>query len=339
MMVLLQAGRGRYALRPAALQAAKNRHAKHSMISYTLRRLGIALPTLFIIVTASFFLMHAAPGGPFDAQANLEPEVLENVMAAYRLDRPLLTQYWLYLKSAATGDFGPSLVYKDFTATELIGVGLPVSIRLGLTAMLVALVCGSACGIVAALRKNRLLDHLVMALAMTGIAVPGFVIAPILSLVFGLYLKLLPVAGWNDGAPANMVLPVTALALPQIAIIARLMRGGMLEVMQAPFVRTARAKGLGETRIVVHHVLKSAVIPLVGYLGPAVAGIMTGSLIIEMIFNLPGVGQYFVQGALNRDYPLVMGIVIIYATSIILLNLLADLCYGALDPRVRRSWR
>ncbi len=317
---------------------ASTRQPNMNMFFFILRRLGIALPTLFIIVTASFFLMHSAPGGPFDAEANLEPEVLENVIAAYNLDKPLLTQYWLYLRSAARGDFGPSLVYKDFTATELIAVGLPVSIKLGLTAMLVALLLGGICGIVAALRKNRLIDHLVMALAMTGIALPTFVIAPILSLVFGLYLRLLPIAGWNDGAPANMVLPVIALALPQIAIIARLMRGGMLEVMNSQFVRTARAKGLNESRVVIHHVLKSAVIPLIGYLGPAVAGIMTGSLIVEMIFNLPGVGQYFVQGALNRDYPLVMGIVIIYASSIILLNLLADFVYGLLDPRVRRSY-
>ncbi len=309
------------------------------MIRFTLRRLGIAVPTLFIIVTASFFLMHTAPGGPFDAEANLEPEIRENLIAAYDLDKPVTTQYWLYLKSIARGDFGPSLVYADFTTTELIAFGLPVSIKLGATAMLVAVLLGGFCGVVAALKKNKLLDHLIMGMAMTGIAVPSFVVAPILSLVFGLYLKLLPIAGWNDGALANMVLPVTALALPQIAIIARLMRGGMLEVLGSQFVRTARAKGLSESQVVIRHVLKSAVIPLIGYLGPAVAGIMTGSLIVEMIFNLPGVGQYFVQGALNRDYPLVMGIVIIYASAIILLNLLADLAYGVLDPRVRKSYQ
>ncbi len=309
------------------------------MIRFTLRRLGIAVPTLFIIVTASFFLMHTAPGGPFDAEANLEPEIRENLIAAYDLDKPVTTQYWLYLNSIARGDFGPSLVYADFTTTELIAFGLPVSVKLGATAMLVAVLLGGFFGIVAALKKNQLLDHLIMGLAMTGIAVPGFVVAPVLSLVFGLYLNLLPIAGWNDGALANMVLPVTALALPQIAIIARLMRGGMLEVLGSPFVRTARAKGLSESQVVIRHVLKSAVIPLIGYLGPAVAGIMTGSLIIEMIFNLPGVGQYFVQGALNRDYPLVMGIVIIYASAIILLNLLADLAYGVLDPRVRKSFQ
>jgi oligopeptide transport system permease protein len=178
-----------------------------------------------------------------------------------------------------------------------------------------------------------------MALAMTGIALPAFVSAPILALFFGLYLKLLPVAGWNDGAPANLVLPVVALALPQIAVIARLMRGGMLEVLRSNFVRTARSRGLRESTVVLRHVLPSALVPLVGYLGPALAGIMTGSLIVELIFNLPGVGRYFVQGALNRDYPLVMGVVIIYATFIILFNLLSDLAYAALDPRVRKAYR
>jgi oligopeptide transport system permease protein len=309
------------------------------MSGFILRRLLIAIPTLLIIATASFFLMRAAPGGPFDAEADLEPEVLANIRASYNLDKPLLEQFGIYVSNALKGDFGPSLVYKDFSVTELVAIGLPVSVKLGVTAMLVALLCGGLAGIIAALRQNRLVDHAVMALAMTGIAVPSFVIAPILALVFGLYLKLLPVAGWNDGAWQNMVLPVVALALPQVAIIARLVRGGMLEVLRSNFVRTARAKGLSETRVVTAHVLRSALIPLVGYLGPALAGIMTGSLVIELIFNLPGVGRYFIQGALNRDYPLVMGVVVIYATLIIMLNLLSDLAYAALDPRVRRSYR
>lgn len=309
------------------------------MLNYTLRRLGIAIPTLFIIVTAAFFLMRLAPGGPFDAEADLEPEVLENIRAAYDLDKPLLTQYRLFLQRAVRGDFGPSLVYKDYSVTELIAIGLPVSIQLGLLAKLLALVLGCTGGIIAALRQNTTVDHAVMAMAMTGIALPAFVTAPILALVFGLYLRILPVAGWDDGAWRNLVLPVVALALPQVAVIARLMRGGMLEVLRANFVRTARSRGLGEARIVTRHVLPTALIPLVGYLGPALAGIMTGSLVIELIFNLPGVGRYFVQGALNRDYPLVMGIVIVYATFIILFNLLSDLAYAALDPRVRKAYR
>ena len=309
------------------------------MINYTLRRIAIAIPTLFIIATAAFFLMRSAPGGPFDAEADLEPEVLENIRVAYDLDKPLLTQYVLYVGRALTGNFGPSLVYKDFGVSELIAIGLPISTRLGLSAMTLAILLGGLAGITAALRQNRFFDHAVMALAMTGIAVPSFVIAPILALVFGLYLHLLPVAGWDNGALRNMVLPVVALSLPQIAIIARLTRGGMLEVLRSNFVRTARAKGIPESRVVLRHVLPTAIIPLVGYLGPAIAGIMTGSLVIEMIFNLPGVGRYFVQGALNRDYPLVMGIVIIYASFIITLNLLSDLAYAALDPRIRKGYR
>ncbi len=309
------------------------------MLIYITQRLLMAIPTLLIIVMASFFLMHGAPGGPFDGDAQLEPEVLENIRAAYDLDKPVPLQFWLYLKGLLRGDFGPSIVYKDFNVTELIAVGLPVSLKLGLSAMLLAVVLGGLGGIIAALRQNGWVDYTIMAVAMTGIALPSFVVAPILALVFGLYLSLLPVAGWNDGAVANMVLPVIALALPQVAIIARLMRGGMLEVLGSNFVRTARAKGLSEAQVVSRHVLKTAATPLISYLGPALAGIMTGSVVIEQIFNLPGMGRYFVQGALNRDYPVVMGIVVVYATTIILLNLLTDLAYGALDPRVRRGYR
>lgn len=309
------------------------------MLSFITQRLLIAVPTLLIIVAASFFLMHGAPGGPFDADAQLEPEVLENIRASYDLDKPVPVQFLLYLSNLVRGDFGPSIVYKDFDVTELIAVGLPVSLKLGLSAMVLAVVLGGLGGIVAALRQNGWVDHTIMAVAMTGIALPSFVIAPILALVFGLYLSLLPVAGWNDGAVANMVLPVIALALPQVAVIARLMRGGMLEVLGSNFVRTARAKGLTEAQVVRRHVLKTAVTPLISYLGPALAGIMTGSVVIEQIFNLPGIGRYFVQGALNRDYPVVMGIVVVYATTIIVLNLLTDLAYGALDPRVRRGSR
>ena len=309
------------------------------MLTYIAQRLLVAVPTLLVIVTASFFLMHGAPGGPFDADAQLEPEVLENIRASYDLDKPVPVQFWLYLKGLVRGDFGPSIVYKDFDVTELIAVGLPVSLKLGLSAMLLAVVLGGLGGIVAALRQNGWVDYTIMAVAMTGIALPSFVLAPILALVFGLYLSLLPVAGWNDGAVANMVLPVIALALPQVAVIARLMRGGMLEVLGSNFVRTARAKGLTEAQVVARHVLKTAVTPLISYLGPALAGIMTGSVVIEQIFNLPGIGRYFVQGALNRDYPVVMGIVVVYATTIILLNLLTDLTYGVLDPRVRRGYR
>lgn len=307
------------------------------MLSFITRRLTIAIPTLLVVIAGSFFLMRAAPGGPFDADAQLEPEVIENLRAAYDLDKPVFEQFLIYLGRLLRGDFGPSITYADYTVTELLAIGLPVSIKLGLTATAVALVIGCLMGIFAALNRNRWLDYVTMSIAMTGFAVPAFVVAPVLTLVFGLYLKLLPISGWNDGALANMILPVTALALPQIAILSRLTRGAMLEVMRSNYIRTARAKGLPEYRVVAGHALKAVSLPLVSYLGPAIAGIMTGSVIIEQIFGLPGMGRYFIQGALNRDYPLVMGTVVVYATAIILLNLLADVIYGWLDPRVRRE--
>lgn len=296
-----------------------------------------AVPTLLVVIAGAFFLMRAAPGGPFDADAQLEPEVIDNLRAAYDLDRPVLEQFVRYMTRLARGDFGPSITYADYSVTELLAIGLPVSLKLGGVAILVALVVGCLMGIFAALHRNRWIDYVTMSIAMTGFAVPAFVVAPVLTLIFGLYLKLLPLSGWNDGALSNMILPVIALALPQIAILSRLTRGSMLEVMRANYIRTARAKGLPEYKVVASHALKVVSLPLVSYLGPAIAGIMTGSVIIEQIFGLPGMGRYFIQGALNRDYPLVMGTVIVYATAIILLNLLADVIYGYLDPRVRRE--
>jgi oligopeptide transport system permease protein len=305
------------------------------MIAYALRRLLSAIPTLFIIVTLAFFMMRAAPGGPFDSQRKLTPEVERNIKAAYDLDKPLWRQYVIYLGKVAHGDLGPSYKNKDFTVARLIGTGLPVSARLGLSAMALALLLGTALGVAAALKQNRWEDYSVMAGAMLGITIPTFVTAPILTLIFGIYAGLLPVGGWNGGALRNMILPVTVLALPQIAIVARLMRGSMVEVLRANYIRTARAKGLPMHRIVLGHALRAAALPLVSYLGPALAAVLTGSLIVEQIFGLPGIGRYFVQGALNRDYTLVMGVVICYATLIIFLNFLADIAYGLLDPRVR----
>ena len=236
-----------------------------------------------------------------------------------------------------TGDFGPSFKYRDFTVTELIAQGLPVSLRLGLSALIVAVLAGVTLGTLAALRQNSWLDHTVMSLAMTGIALPNFVVGPLLSLVFGVYLRLLPTGGWGGGAADHMVLPVIALALPYIAYIARLTRGSMIEVMRSNYIRTARAKGLPEWLVVRRHALKAGLLPVVSFLGPAAAGLITGSVVIETIFGLPGTGRYFVQGALNRDYTLVMGVVIFYASLIIVLNLIVDALYGLLDPRVRYS--
>ena len=312
------------------------------MMRYALRRFLGAIPTLFVIVTLAFFMMRAAPGGPFDSERRLPPEVERNVKAAYNLDKPVAQQYWIYLGKLAHGDLGPSYKTKDFTVARLIGIGLPVSARLGLSAMTLALLLGTLLGVMAALKQNRWEDYSVMGVAMLGITIPTFVTAPLLTLVFGIYgISLfghdlsLPVGGWNGGALANMILPVTVLALPQIAIVARLMRGSMIEVLRANYIRTARAKGLGVSRIVLGHELRAAALPLVSYLGPALAAILTGSLVVEQIFGLPGIGRYFVQGALNRDYTLVLGVVICYAALIIALNFLADIVYGILDPRVR----
>jgi oligopeptide transport system permease protein len=312
------------------------------MLSFACRRLLGAVPTLLIIVTLSFFVMRLAPGGPFDTQRRLPPEVERNVAAAYDLDKPLYEQYFIYLRRLAHFDLGPSYRTKDFTVSQLIAEGLPVSARLGFSAMAIALVLGISLGTIAALRQNSVTDYGVMSLAMIGITIPGFVTAPILMLVFGVwgvrflgYDISLPVGGWNHGAVANMILPVTVLALPEIAIVARLVRASMVEVMRANFVRTARAKGLPAHLVVLKHALPPALLPLVSYLGPAFATLLTGSLVVEKIFGIPGIGRYFIDGAINRDYTLVLGVVIFYAAFIILLNLVADLLYAVLDPRVR----
>jgi len=306
------------------------------MGAYVTRRILTSIPTLLVIVTIAFFMMRIAPGGPFDRERALPAEIEKNVLAAYDLDQPLLLQYGDYLLGVLRGDFGPSFKYRDFTVAELLITGFPASLKVGGIAILLAIVVGIGLGTIAALRQNTGVDHAVMATAMTGIAIPNFVMAPLLTLIFGVYLSWLPVAGWNGGAPRNLILPVIALALPQIAYIARLTRGSMIEVLHANYIRTARAKGLRERIVVVRHALKGAMLPVVSYLGPATAQLVTGSVVIETIFGIPGIGRYFVQGALNRDYTLVMGTVITYGVLIILLNLVVDLLYGLLDPKVKQ---
>jgi oligopeptide transport system permease protein len=302
------------------------------MLGLAVRRLAGALPTLLAVIAAAFLLMRLAPGGPFDRERVLPPAIEANLRRAYHLDDPLPVQFVHYLGNLLRGDFGPSFKYQDFTVTELIWGGLPTSLTLGLGAMTIAVMAGLWIGLAAALRRNSRLDHLVMALAMTGIVVPNFVVAPLLTLVFGLYLHLLPVGGWRGWSSA--VLPIVTLALPQIAVIARLARASAIETMGSPFVRTARAKGLPERLVMLRHVLKPALLPVLSYLGPATAGILTGSVVVEQIFGIPGVGRYFVQGSLNRDYTLVMGVVVLYATLIILFNLAVDLLYRVLDPKL-----
>ena len=312
------------------------------MIFYAIKRLLGAIPTLFIIITVTFFMMRLAPGGPFDSERRLPPEIEANIKAAYDLDKPMLTQYGLYLGKLAQGDFGPSFKNKDFTVTELISIGLPVSARLGLSSIVLAMFVGTLLGVFAALRQNKPADHGVMSVAMIGITIPSFVTAPLLTLalavygisVFGTHIAL-PAGGYGNGALRHMILPVFVLALPQIAVVARLMRASMIEVLRSNFIRTARAKGLSDTQVVIRHGLRAAILPLVSYLGPALAGVIAGSLVVETIFGLPGIGRYFVQGALNRDYTLVMGVVIFYASFVILFNLLADILYSLLDPRVK----
>lgn len=305
------------------------------MLRFIGRRLLVAIPTLFLVVTVAFFMMRAAPGSPFDLDRKLSPEIEQNVKAKYGLDKPLHEQYVNYLADAARGDFGPSLKYRDKTVLQILKENYPVSLRIGGYAIILAAIIGVALGIMAALRQNRPTDYGVMTVAILGVCIPTFVTAPVLILFFASKLQWLPNGGWNNGALKNLILPVIVLALPQIAIISRLTRAGMVEVLHSNYVRTARAKGLPEHRIVTRHALRAALLPLVSYLGPACAGLLTGSLVVEQIFNLPGLGKFFVISAMQRDYTVVMGMVIFYAALILVLNLIADLLYAALDPRVK----
>ena len=304
------------------------------MLTYILRRLATALPTLFLVVTIAFFLIRMAPGGPFDLEQPLEARVMENLRRIYQLDRPLHEQYGLYLMSLLRGDLGPSFYFRDFSVAELFAKGLPISIRLGLSALALVIVVGGALGAIAALRQNSAVDYAVIGLSTIGVTIPTFVVGPVLQIVFGLWLAWLPLAGWNDGALRNSVMPVIVLALPQIAVVSRLTRAAMIEALRANHIRTLRAQGLGLATIV-RHALRSAALPVVSYLGPAAAHLLTGSVIVETIFGLPGVGRYFVEGALNRDYTLVMGTVVLIAVFVIVFNLLVDIAYALLDPRVR----
>lgn len=305
------------------------------MLTYTIRRLLGAIPTLFIIISVAFFLMRVAPGGPFSLERPLQQTIMENLMRIYNLDRPLHEQYLIYLQNLLQGNLGPSFVYRDFTVVELIGQGLPVSMQLGGTAIILATIIGALLGSLAALRQNTGTDYAIMSGAMIGITIPNFVMAPILSLILGVYLSLLPTGGWVGGALEYKILPIIALALPQIAVISRLTRGSMIEVLRSNHIRTARAKGLPERIVLYRHALKPAMLPVVSYLGPAAAAVLTGSVVIERIFQVPGIGRYFVDGALNRDYTLVMGTVVVFACFIVLFNLIVDLVYGLLDPKVR----
>jgi len=306
------------------------------LLRYTLRRLLGAIPTLFLVIVLAFLLVHAAPGGPFDDERALPAEIEANIAAAYHLDEPLPLQFLRYLGGVVRGDFGPSYSYRDYTVSELIGRSFPVSLQLGVLAMLLAAVTGVSLGVVAALKRNTALDKIVMGVAMTGISIPVFVIAPLLVLLLAVQLQWLPASWTGSDSGSRLLLPVISLALPQIAYIARLTRASLIEVLSSDFIRTARAQGLGTAAIVRYHALKPAMLPVLSYMGPAVAAVLTGSVVVEEIFGIPGLGQLFVRGSLNRDYTLVLGVVIFYAALIVLLNLIVDLLYGAIDPRIRR---
>lgn len=303
------------------------------MLNYAFIRLLSAIPTLFVLITITFFMMRAAPGGPFDSERSVDPEVRAKLEQAYHLDESLGKQYLRYLGQLAQGDLGPSFKYADRSVNEMIASGFPVSLTIGALSLLLAVAIGGALGIYAALKQNSWADYGLMTLAMTGISIPSYVTAPLMILLFAVILGWLPAGGW--GHVSSVVLPVLALTAPQVAYIARLMRGSMIEVLRSNYIRTARAKGLPERLVILRHALKPAFMPVLSYLGPAAAGIITGSVVIEQIFGIPGIGRYFVTAALNRDYTVVMGVVIFYGVLVILFNFVVDVLYGALDPRVR----
>jgi oligopeptide transport system permease protein len=305
------------------------------MLRYAVSRILGIFPTVFVIITLAFFVIRLAPGGPFDEEQALPPEIKANLEAAYGLDQPVWKQYLRYLDGLAHGDFGPSFKFKDFSVTELIAQGLPISLSIGLSAVLLGMLIGVPLGTFAALKQNSAADYTTMAIVGLGISVPNFVVAPLLQILFGLKWRLLPVAGWESGEIRYLVLPVAALSFGIIAYVGRLTRGSMLEVLRSNYVRTARAKGLPEYLVVWRHALRPALLPVVSWLGPAFAFVVTGSLVVETVFGLPGSGRYLVQGAINRDYSLVMGMIVVYGTLIVICNLIADLLYGWLDPRVR----
>jgi len=306
------------------------------MSKYIIRRLLSLIPTMFVIVTLSFFLVRFAPGGPFSSEKKVPEQVLQNLMKKYHMDEPLGTQYVRYLGDVLRGDFGPSFRYRDSTVNELIAQSFPNSIFLGSVSLCIALLLGILVGILSALKQNHWQDYAAMSIAVVGISVPLFVIGPVFQLVFGLKLHWLPISGWitsRDGLK-TLIMPALTLAFPYFAYIARLSRASIVEVLRSDYVRTARAKGLAERVVIGKHVLKGGLLPVVSYLGPAFSGIITGSLVVESVFAIPGIGRVFVQSAINRDYTLIMGEVIIYSLILVTMNFVVDIVYGFLDPRI-----
>ena len=304
------------------------------MLAIFIKRVLMAIPVLLAVSTMTFFLIKLAPGGPFDAEKAVSPQVLKNLNAVYNLDASQWEQYTDYMTGVVQGDFGPSFKYPGRSVTEMISSGLPITFELAMYAILIALVIGILSGVLAALKRNTMLDFIPMAIAMIGICVPTFLMGPLLVLIFGIQLELLPVAGWGQ-LSGDKILPSITLGFAYAAYIARLSRGGMLEVLNQDFIRTARAKGLTERMVVIKHAMQGGLIPVVSFLGPAIAGLLAGSFVVETIFQIPGLGRFYVEAALNRDYTMILGTTIFFSAMIVFFNLLSDLASLWLNPRSR----
>ena len=304
------------------------------MLSLILRRIGIAIPVLLTVITLTFLMVHSAPGGPFDEEKAVSPEVLIKLNEKYNLDQPLINQYFDYLSGILVGDFGPSFRYPGRSVTELISIGLPVTFELALYSILFALAIGLIAGILGALKPNTPLDYIPMSTAMIGICIPSIILGPSLILVFGLWLEWVPVSGWGY-MPGDKILPTITLGTAYAAYCARLTRGGMLEILNQDFIRTARAKGLSEFRVVVVHALRGGLTPVIAFLGPAMAGLLAGSFVVETIFGIPGLGRFYVEAAFNRDYTMILGSSIFFSFLIIFFILISDLIAAALNPKLR----
>jgi oligopeptide transport system permease protein len=300
-------------------------------------RLLQAIPVILAVITVTFFLVRVAPGGPFDSEKAVIPEVKAALEKQYRLDLPLVQQYTAYLGDLAHGDFGPSFKYPGRSVNELIGAGLPVTAELGFYALLFAMLVGSLSGIIASLRPNTMQDYVPMTLAMIGICMPTFLLGPLLVLLFGIELEWLPVSGWGD-IPGDKLLPSITLGAGLAAYIARLSRAGMLEVLSQDYIRTARAKGLPEWQVVSKHALRGALLPVITFLGPAFAGLLSGSFVVETIFQIPGLGRFYVQAAFNRDYTMILGTTVFLSTLIVFFNLVSDVLAAWLNPRLRTQF-
>ncbi|KHA62222.1 oligopeptide transporter permease [Vibrio variabilis] len=305
------------------------------MLLYILRRLLIAIPTLLFIALVSFWLMHIAPGGPFDMERPMPDVVRANIEAKFHLNEPFIVQFFIYIGNFVRGDLGPSFVYQDFTVTQLVAQSWPVSAVLGVISFCISVPLGMVLGTIAALNRNGKLDYVLMSLSMTGVVIPAFVLAPVLVTIFSIHLGLLPAGGWEGGEVSFLILPVLSLAIGSVASIARVMRGAMIETLNQPYIRTAKAKGLSTPYILFHHALRPSLIPIIAMLGPSFVAVITGSVIIDIFFSTGGMGQHFVSGALNRDYGLVMGITLIVAALTIFFNLVVDILYTVIDPRIR----